>query len=288
MNRQPDVEFVLRDYFAEDGLTAPDHVLDVVEQRIAGQRRPAWRLRGRPYVNTYTRLAAGIAAVLFIGLVGWQLLPGGSGTGGPPTPAPTATPAPSPSPSPSPGVLKSGVSGPGTFTGRFATSPIPWTVTIPKGWSAYDSDIVMGPQRPGDVGTAIITERAINVPKDSCAPAGTVPAATAEEFLSAVEARKDWDVSDRQAATIGAFPATRIDIVLPDDPALCGVGKDYFVLAHDDGTGFYLQGPSMHVSYWVADVNGEPLVVERFSFAATPASDLAESDAVVDSIEITP
>jgi DNA-directed RNA polymerase specialized sigma24 family protein len=32
----------------------------------------------------------------------------------------------------------------------------------------------------------------------------------------------------------------------------------------------------------------EPLFVERFSFAETPASDLAESDAVVDSIEITP
>jgi hypothetical protein len=44
----------------------------------------------------------------------------------------------------------------------------------------------------------------------------------------------------------------------------------------------------MHVTYWVADVNGEPLFVERFSFAETPASDLAASDAVVDSIEITP
>ena len=47
MNRQPDVELVLRDYFADDGFTAPDHVLDVVEERIARQpRRPVWRSSG--------------------------------------------------------------------------------------------------------------------------------------------------------------------------------------------------------------------------------------------------
>jgi hypothetical protein len=129
----------------------------------------------------------------------------------------------------------------------------------------------MGPERAGK-GAAIVTERAVNVPKNSCAPKGTVPATSAEQFLTAVEARKDWDVSDRTAATIGAYPATRIDIVLPADTSICGAGKDYMVVAHNDGTGFYSQGPSMHVTYWVADVNGEPLLVERFSFAETPAS----------------
>jgi len=58
MNRQPDVELVLRDYFADDGFTAPDHVLDVVEERIARQpRRLAWRLRGRPFMNAYAKIA---------------------------------------------------------------------------------------------------------------------------------------------------------------------------------------------------------------------------------------
>ena len=98
MNRQPDVELVLHDYFADDGFTAPDHVLDVVEERIARHpRRLAWRLRGRPHVNTFAKLAAGIAAVLIIGIVGWQLLPGRSGTGGQAAPTPTASPTPAPS-----------------------------------------------------------------------------------------------------------------------------------------------------------------------------------------------
>jgi hypothetical protein len=95
MNRAPDVERVLRDYFSDDGSAAPDHILDVVEARIARQpRRLAWRLRGRPIVNTYTKLAAGLAAVLVIGFVGWQMLPGQGGNvggGGQPSPSPSPT-----------------------------------------------------------------------------------------------------------------------------------------------------------------------------------------------------
>jgi len=285
MNRQSDVELVLRDYFADDSSVARDHVLDVVEERIARQpQRLAWRLLGRPFVNTFAKLAAGMAAVLIVAFVAFRLMPGGSSSGGTATPVPTVTPTASPSPTPAP--LTSAARGPGTFKGDFAATSIAWTVTLPDGWAGFATDIVNGPSRPGDKGVAILTERAVNVPKDSCKPQGTVPAATAETFLKAVEARKDWDVSKRQSATLGAYPATRIDIVLPEDAALCGTDQDYLVVAHRDGTGFHLQGPSMHVTYWVADVNGEPLVVERFSFAETPASDMAQSDEVVGSIEL--
>ena len=98
MNRQPDVELVLRDYFADDGFTAPDHVLDVVEERIARQpRRLAWRLRGRPFMNAYAKIAVAAAAVLLVAVVGYNLLPAGSTIGGP-APTPTATPPTSAAP----------------------------------------------------------------------------------------------------------------------------------------------------------------------------------------------
>ena len=63
MNRQPDVELVLRDYFADDGFTAPDHVLDVVEERIARQPRrsrsaPRCRRRDAPAVGRRRRRPA--------------------------------------------------------------------------------------------------------------------------------------------------------------------------------------------------------------------------------------
>ena len=296
MTDQRSIERLLDVWFADGPSVAPDRVIDVAANRIGRQRqRPAWRLlswRDFPVITT-SKLVAGLAAILVIAVIGIAVVlrPGGSNVGGQgPTasPSPVATPTPAPTPSPSSTVLKSGVTGPGTFTGRFAASEIPWTVTIPKGWAAYDTDIVMGPSRPGDKGVAILTERAVNVPKDSCAPDGTVPATSAEEFLTALEARKDWDISNRRAATIGAYAATRIDIVLPENTPTCGGGKDYMIVVHNDGQGFYSQGPSMHVSYWVANVNGEPLFVERFSFPETPASDLAESDVVVNSIKITP
>lgn len=288
-----DLERLLDTWLSDGPTLAPDRVLDAVAERIdRREQRPAWRLRSWRdfHVITVSKMAAVVAAVVVLAVIGISLVlrPGGSkvGSSGPTTPpSATTAPTPTPTPSPTPGTLTSGVQGPGTFIGKFAASTIPWTVTLPKGWSAYDADVVMGPER-GGMGTAVITERAVNVPKDSCAPQGTVPAATAEQFLSAVEARKDWTVSDRLAATIGGYPASRIDIVLPQDTSICGAGKDYMVVAHSDGKGFYLQGPSMHVTYWVADVKGEPLMIERFSFASTPASDVAESDAVVDSIEI--
>ncbi len=97
MNRSPDVELVLRDYFAEDGLTAPDYVLDVVEQRIGRQpRRRAWRLSWRLHpMNRSLTYAAAAAAVLVVAVVGYNLLPRGSSNVGPgasPTVAATSAP----------------------------------------------------------------------------------------------------------------------------------------------------------------------------------------------------
>ena len=112
MNRPPDVELVLRDYFADDGFTAPDHVLDVVEERIARHpRRLAWRLRGRPIVNTYAKLALAAAAVLLVAIVGYNLIPGRSTTGGP-KPTPTAIPTSSPTIAPTTAPTKARASTP--------------------------------------------------------------------------------------------------------------------------------------------------------------------------------
>jgi hypothetical protein len=93
MNRSPDVELVLRDYFANDSAPAPDHVLDVIEERIMRQpQQRAWRLDWRRYtMNTNVKLAAAAAAVLVVAVIGYNLLPGRStGVGGPgPTPIPS-------------------------------------------------------------------------------------------------------------------------------------------------------------------------------------------------------
>jgi len=132
MTDQRSIERILDEWFADGPSVAPDRVLDVAANRIGRQRqRPAWRLlswRDFPVITT-SKLVAGLAAILVIAVIGIAVVlrPGGSNVGGQgPTasPSPVATPTPAPTPSPSSTVLKSGVTGPGTFTASERT-PMP-------------------------------------------------------------------------------------------------------------------------------------------------------------------
>ena len=105
MNPNLGVDRVLRDYFADDGLLAPDHVLDVIEERILRQpQRRNWRVTwwdSNPNTNLKPLLA--IAAIIVVAVAGFALLrPSGPAVVGPP--ASTESPGLSPSPilSPSP------------------------------------------------------------------------------------------------------------------------------------------------------------------------------------------
>ena len=76
MNRTPDVDLVLRDYFADDGLLAPDHVLDVIEERIMRQpQRRSWRVPGREsHANSSIKPLLAIAAVVVVAVAGFAIL----------------------------------------------------------------------------------------------------------------------------------------------------------------------------------------------------------------------
>ncbi len=109
MKDRADIDRVLDHWFSDGPSRMPDRVVDVVADRIAHQRqRPSWRhltLRGI-HMNGSLRIAAAVAAVLVIGLVGFRLLGTGGGPsvgapGGSSTTPPSASPAPS-SPAPSP------------------------------------------------------------------------------------------------------------------------------------------------------------------------------------------
>jgi hypothetical protein len=99
MNRTPDVELVLRDYFADDSSSAPDHVLDVIEERIMRQpQQRAWRISWRDsHVNSYLKPLLAVAAIVVVAVAGFAILrPSGAGVGGAPaTETPTLSPAPS-------------------------------------------------------------------------------------------------------------------------------------------------------------------------------------------------
>ena len=119
--------------------------------------------------------------------------------------------------------LKDGSLEPGTYLVRpFDGNPLTWTVTVPAGWSAFDDWAIVGPEMPGNVGTALVMADKIGVPVDSCRPDGTPAAATVDDFIASVEARGDWVVSEPADIAVGGYTGRRIDVELPADVGPAG------------------------------------------------------------------
>lgn len=88
---------IVRSWLTEGVTALPDRVLDAVLDQVPAtpQRRPWWRAWRTPYMNNPLRYAVAAAAVLAVGVIGYQFLPGipGPGATTPPTTAPSQSPA---------------------------------------------------------------------------------------------------------------------------------------------------------------------------------------------------
>ena len=179
MNRSPDVEVVLRDYFSDDSSSAPDYVLDVIEERIMRQpQQRAWRvLRRDSHVNSYVKPLLAVAAIVVVAVAGFAVLrPSGAGIGAPP-----ATEPPTLSPSTFGGTVDYRVNGARstteveavangtTVTGTAVTTFPNGTHTVRVGWFTRDGDIwalggtveksTIPGEPPGEWSAVIVSER---------------------------------------------------------------------------------------------------------------------------------
>ena len=161
MNKHPDIQQVLDLWLTEGPNQVPDRVFDAAVDRIERQRqRPAWRIDWRNVlVNRTLRLAASVAAVLVIGIVGLSLLGRGPSIGG--------GPLPSPSPSPSPVALSS----PARIRACDLLTPAEVQTTLgisanvlpdnnPGGGNDYVSYCVYNANRSGVLGLSYYTDKA--------------------------------------------------------------------------------------------------------------------------------
>ena len=145
MITDPDVTRAVRSWLDEDADRLPERVLDAVLEQVPStpQRRPWWPPRRLIDMTSKFQLAAVVATVALVAVVGLQLLPAIGGLGGPaPTPLPTASPTSSPGPSSTPMALEPIMAGvtkplaPGTYR---VGSPftVPFTIGLPgSGWTA--------------------------------------------------------------------------------------------------------------------------------------------------------
>lgn len=247
-SERSDLDRALRSWF-EDGPTAmPDRVVDVIAERIAEQpQRRAWRLRGRPFMNRYLKLAAGLAAVIFVAVLVWQVLPGPSGPGVRPTPTPIVTPsqgavAPTPAAT-TPWWLGSDAScgeGPGPYGCAGELSPglhtsgglaPTLTYTVPAGWVNYRdwaTYFLLFPDTPGsraEIGPINdprphIVVRPLSGDLSDCASPPPVEW-SAGEILAAFAAL-DPSAATPTAVTIDGLSGNQVDLaVRPEVPIAC-------------------------------------------------------------------
>jgi hypothetical protein len=236
-------------------------------------------------MNTPIRIAMAAAAVVVLGLIVVNLVPKSGGVGGPPsTPVPTATAAPTPSPTPAPS-LPSGQLAPGTYRTEFET------YTLPAGWTS-DGRIVFKPNADPPKGMAIDQWRGIAIVYgDPCywqltgAPVGP----TVDNLVAALAAQKRGSTVTAVDVTIDGFSGKQIDLMVPLDVKIAACdGGQYTSWTLAGGGDRYNQGPGQHDLLDILDVNGKTTVIQRSFYPANTAADLAELQAIVDSIKITP
>lgn len=205
------------------------------------------------------------------------------------------SPEETPSPSPSPESLTYSGTVQSLEPGAYSIPPGQWTPArltfeIPsEGWDVRYLGLTKHLDEPGEVGLAtwIVT----HVYTDTCAPEGELRpiGPTVDNLVAALEALGGADVSPAVETTVGGFPAKRVGISMsPDlDLAQCRVPA-LQVWADAQETDYYARIPGAIDSVYVIDVNRETLALVAGHMIDSAASDVAERDAIIASMQIEP
>jgi hypothetical protein len=312
------LERAARSWLEAGPTEAPDRAVEAALLRIqtTSQERDLripWRL---PKMTTPARVAA--AAVIGVLVVGGALFMlgrlGQTGVGGPgPTSTPTQSPTPIPSPTPSPtgpvgeGSLQAGQHmakpfAPPNGNGVCHDPPQPgcsdtarddtigFTFTVPDGWASNDSGAAITKPATGIVapaGMGLLFHRGGWLYSDPCINVATqeLPdirvGPSVDDFANALANHPLLDATTPTSISLGGYSGKYVDLQLPSD-ITCTFG--YYPWAPS----MPALGPNHRWHLWILDVEGIRVVVQTADFVETTASDLAELQAIVDSIQIEP
>ncbi len=305
MSTDRDVTRIVQSWL-EGGVTAlPDRVLDAVLDQVptTPQRRHWWSARRAHGMNSTLKLGVAAAAVLAVAVVALSFMPrGGSGPGAVVDARPTATPAPSPTAAPSPSgspslkeLPSSGDLEPGTYSinDRAYTQATHFIFTVPAGWSTEEGFLKKHEGEPEAV--ELSTWVVSHAYTDSCDhtsknrfEVGTSP----DALVSALVALKNREVSAPTDVTLGGFPAKRLELSVPADldVSTCAFGaiKNWPDVGGNEGGGLCCGGPGHVDVVYVVDINGKALAVVARHLPGSSPDDLAELEAILDSVRIDP
>ena len=284
--RDPGTRIVLS-WLREDAHESAEHVLlrALDEVDATPQRRSWWPTRRFAQVNNYAKLAMTAAAVLVVAVVGYNLLPGRPGPGGP-----RVSPSPTPFISPTPIPSDSLPAGSYTVTDVSKTL-VPYTFTVPAGWIRDDGGARRGDDAVGNpvrLTTWIIT----HVYGNSCQWTGTlVPVADRAALVAALTAQAGHTHSTPLDTTIGGLAATKITFTLDAafDVATCdrSIVRLWPDPGPDEGGGWPIT-PGQTTTVYVIEANGQVMVLMTVQRNDSPATDVAALQQILGSVAFQP
>ena len=202
-----------------------------------------------------------------------------------------SSPTPSPSPTPTPQPLGDAPLDPGPVvaTGFGASESVTFTFTVPDGWVGFGGVSVLpvsGTEAPDGMGIGLGEVNA-GLFGDPCRWAAGEPeipvGPTVQDLANALASQTAYESSDPVDVSLGGYSGQRVDLQLPSDVASCDNGEFYPWVGS-----IYAQGPENRWNVWILDVEGERIVVLATYFPGTSAEDVAEQQAIIDSLVIEP
>ena len=265
-------------------------------------------------MNTYLKPAAGLAAVLVVAVVGYNLLPGTPGPGSPSTP-PTPSAQPSPTAAASEAATCAGVVDvPDNVTDlepcRYRFHPfedvpnLTVVADIPEGWFSYGQFGVGVIGRGSDApsGVAIIfLKNEHGLYSDPChwdldgtgtwEQDGDVEVGpSVSDLVDALRANTSYTSLTPTPVAFGPYEGQELEIQLPADLNLetCDVDDESQPRYRPMPDTIYAQGDGNRWRMSIVDVAGTRVFPTIVYYEGTPAADLDAAQAIIDSIEFMP
>ena len=291
MSTDRDTTRIVRSWLRTDEYDSADRVLGAVLDRLdtTPQRRATRWLAWRSFeMNSYAKFGVAAAVLVVAVLLGYNYFVA------PNTGAPSLfdlSPTPSPSPTATPQALGDAPLQPGPViaTGFGASESVTFRFTVPDGWVGFAGAFVLpasGTEAPDGMGIGLGEVNA-GLFDDPCHWSDGEPeipvGPTVEDLANALAAHTTYESSEPVDVSLGGYAGQRVNLQLPSDVESCDNGEFYPWVGS-----IYAQGPDNQWNVWILDVEGERIVVFSTSFPGTSAEDLAEQQAIVDSLVIEP
>jgi hypothetical protein len=167
-----------------------------------------------------------------------------------------------------------------------------FAIMAPPSWEAWEDDGAdlgvwpVGQENDPPDGAFVGLYPGGNLFSDPCltdeeAGADVPVGPTVDDLVTALVDHPSLDVTAPVDVTLAGYSGTYLDLTVPDDISEC---VRYMPTDHH----IYAQGPGQRWHMWILDVDGVRVLVETNDYAGTSAKRLAEEQAIIESLVITP